>query len=269
MTYSILPGVQTERMPSESVEQLWPPSDAGPLNDRAILVAYAMPDRPTLRVNFVSSADGAATLDGKSGGMGGPADKRIFDLLRVTCDAVMVGAGTLRAEGYGPIVLDDRHQALRAAAGLPPHPVLVIVSGALDIEPSDPMIAEAPVRPWVITHNDSPRDRRAALEPLATVLVAGETVVDFHEALGGLHGGGLRHILCEGGPTLFGTLVAADVLDEVCLTVAPKLAGAGAGRIIAGPPSELREMSLGHVLRSGADELFLRYVRRAVGQPEA
>ncbi len=247
------------RADSSDVVQLWPRAGTSPLDDEAILAAYAMPDHPALRVNFVESADGAVTVDGKSGGLGGPADKRIFDLLRVACDALMVGAGTLRNEGYGPIVLNEDHQALRRAAGRAPNPTLVIVSNTLDLDPKHRMLTDAPVRPWVITHAGSPPERREALGAVATVLVAGESAVHQRTALDALTGAGLRHVLCEGGPHLFGALAAADVVDEMCLTLAARLAGAGAGRIIAGPQTELRDLGLEHVLKSDADELFLRY----------
>jgi riboflavin biosynthesis pyrimidine reductase len=248
----------TDRDPSD-VEGLWP--EPGPLDDAAILDAYAMPDHPALRVNFVASADGAVTVDGRSGGLGGPADKRVFDLLRVQCDAVMVGAGTLRTEGYGPMVLDPDQQHLRLAAGRTAHPALIVVSGGLDIDPDDPMLRDAPTRPWVVTHGSSDPDRRVALARVATVAVSGGASVDLRTALAELTVSGLRHVLCEGGPHLFGSLVAIDAVDEVCLTVAPRLAGAGAGRIVAGPPSGVRDLGLVHVLRSGIGELFLRYAR--------
>jgi riboflavin biosynthesis pyrimidine reductase len=241
------------------VARLWP--EPGELDDDGILAAYAMPDHPALRVNFVESADGAVTVDGKSGGLGGAGDKRVFDLLRVVCDAVMVGAGTLRTEGYGPLVLEPSQQRMRVAAGRTPHPALVVVSAGLDIDPDDPMLRDAPIRPWVVTHAGSPADRRAALSKVATVAVCGETSVDPRVALTELTASGLRHVLCEGGPHLFGTLAAAGAVDEVCLTVAPRLAGPGSGRIIAGPPTGLDDLDLEHVLRSGG-EVFLRYARR-------
>jgi riboflavin biosynthesis pyrimidine reductase len=249
-------------MTDDAVLRLWPDPGAPALDDAGILTAYAMPDRPAVRVNFVESADGAATVDGKSGGLGGAADHRIFGLLRVACDAVMVGAGTLRDEGYGPMVLDAAHQALRRDARRMPQPTLVIVSNSLNVDPAHPMFADAPVRPWVLTHAGAPADRRAKLATVASVLVDGESAVDCVAALGELAAAGLRHVLCEGGPHLFGALAAANAVDEMCLTIAPSLAGAGAGRIIAGPPAALTELDLAHVLKADDGELFLRYRRR-------
>ena len=239
--------------------RLWPEPDVSPLDDEALLSAYAVPAGAFLRTNFVSSADGAATVDGRSGRLGGAADMRVFDLLRVQCDAVMVAAGTLRSEGYGALVVDDHHQDLRRSRGREPQPVLVTVSGRLDLDPADPIFAEAPVRPWVLTHDESPRDRRTALEEVAEVLVCGESSVDLRKALTELADAGLGHLLSEGGPSLLGAQLAAGVLDELCLTLAAKLAGAGANRIVTGPEADVRDAELAQVLRSDEDELFLRY----------
>jgi riboflavin biosynthesis pyrimidine reductase len=244
-----------------NVVRLWPEPDSSPLDDAALVAAYTTPDRPFLRTNFIASADGAATVDDRSGALGGPADKRVFGLLRVPCDAVMVGAGTLRAERYGPMVVDEHHQELRRSVGKAPQPVLVAVSGALDLDPEHAIFTDAPVRPWVLTHEGSPADRREALASVAEVLVCGASVVDLREGLSRLAGAGVQHVLSEGGPHLLGAQVAADLLDELCLTVAPRLAGAGAGRIIAGPLAALQDLELGHVLKSDAGELFLRYRR--------
>ncbi len=214
-----------------------------------------------VRVNFVTSIDGAVTIKGYSSGLGGPSDKRVFDLLRVLCDGLMVGAGTLRHERYGALRLPDDHRDLRKRNGLADNPTLVVVSGRLDLDPSHRMLADAPVRPIVLTHRGSPERQRKLLSTVTEVIVCGESSIDFRLAMDTLAQRGLRHVLSEGGPHVLGALTAADVVDEMCLTVSPKLAGAGGGRIIAGEPSPPREMTLVHVLGAG-DELLLRYARR-------
>jgi riboflavin biosynthesis pyrimidine reductase len=121
---------------STEIWQVWPVRGAGALNDAGLLAAYTWPtDRSTLRINFVTSVDGAVTIDGYSAGLGSPSDKRVFDLLRMTCDAVIVGAGTLRHEGYGPLRLDEAHRNWRRQHGRPADPVLVVVSRRLDLDP--------------------------------------------------------------------------------------------------------------------------------------
>lgn len=226
-----------------------------------LVAAYAM-ERPALRVNFVASADGAATLDGRSGGLGNANDQHILGLLRQLADVLVVGAGTLRAEGYGPLVLGDGAVAWRREHGLPDHPRLAVVSARLHaLGPDHPSFAAAPVRPLVITIGAAPAERRRALAAVADVLICGDDELDAVALPALLAERGLSGVLCEGGPALFGALVAADVVDELCLTLSPWLAGAGASRIVAGPPSVPRALTLRHVLAD--DELlFLRYARQ-------
>ncbi|WP_418606051.1 dihydrofolate reductase family protein [Georgenia sp. SUBG003] len=126
---------------------------------------YAVADRGAwhLRVNFIASLDGAATHAGLSAGLNNADDKQVFDTLRMLSDVVLVGAGTLRAEGYGAMRLDGDAVAWRLAHGLPAHPVLAVVSSRLALEPDAPMFTDAPVRPLVLTHEASPAAARLAL----------------------------------------------------------------------------------------------------------
>jgi riboflavin biosynthesis pyrimidine reductase len=156
--------------------------------------------------------------------------------------------------------LDKTRRAWREAHGLPPYPRLVIASRRLDLDPSHPALAEAPVRPAILTCAAAPPDRRTALESVADVLVHGRDEVDLPAAVADLRGRGLAQILCEGGPHLFGSLTAADLVDEVCLTITPLLTGAGAGRITAGPGTGLRGLKLAHTLVEDG-VLLLRYER--------
>ncbi len=243
-----------------TVNRLWP--DPALLDDDGLFDAYGLSRAgPWLRVNFVSSLDGAVESDGYSRGLSNSVDQRVFALLRVHTDAVMVGAGTLRHEGYGPARTAPEHMARRQAAGLAEHPTLVIVSAALNLDPSRRVFAEAPVRPIVIAHAAAPEDRRDALAPVADVITCGESVVDLSVALAELARRGLAQVLCEGGPHLFGSLLAADEVDELCLTVSPLLTGAGAGRIVAGPARpEPLGMRLAHLIESDGT-LLTRYTR--------
>ena len=227
----------------------------------ALLERYALPDRSTARVrlNFVASLDGAATVDGVSGGLGTPADRAVFDTLRVLTDVILVGAGTVRAEGYtGPLV-SEADAAWRAAHTLPPQPPLAIVSGRLDLDPGHPLFAGAPTRPIVVTHAGSPPERRSALAAVADVLVCGDEQVDPKLVVAALAARGLPQILCEGGPSLVGALIDANAVDELCLTLSPLLEGGAAGRIAHGGAAS-RPMRLLHALSEG-DTLLLRYAR--------
>ncbi|MBG6239176.1 riboflavin biosynthesis pyrimidine reductase [Mycetocola sp. CAN_C7] len=235
----------------------------GDLDDGAILELYTVADRTEqwLRVNFISSVDGAATSDGLSAGLGSAADLRVFDLLRRLCDVVVVGAGTVRAEGYGPMRLESSAVDWRRAHGLPAHPVFAIVSAGLDLDPESRIFTDAPVRPIVITVEGAPIERRKALSVVADVLIAGTSDVDPTRMLRLLAERGLAQVHCEGGPRFFADLVRGDAVDEICLTIGPALEGPGAPRIVAGATAtERRPMDLAHVLESDGT-LLLRYTR--------
>ncbi|UQU66447.1 pyrimidine reductase family protein [Couchioplanes caeruleus] len=223
-----------------------------------LLPRYPRAAEPTLRVNFVASVDGAVTVDGRSGGLGGPGDKQIFDMLRMTCDALIAAAGTVRTEKYDALRLDDAGRAWRRSHGLPEFPLMVVVSGSLGLDPGQLIFSDAPIRPLVVT------TARAVPPPgladAAEILALGDETVDLAAMVAELHRRGATQLLCEGGPRLFGSLIEADLVDEVCLTVSPLLAGGTAGRIAAGSDGPARRLALRSVLSEG-DELFLRYAR--------
>ncbi|HYN96178.1 MAG TPA: pyrimidine reductase family protein [Pilimelia sp.] len=238
---------------------LWP-EPAAALDEAALTAAYATTGRASLRVNFVASADGAVALDGYSEGLSGPADKRVFAILRMLCDGLVVGAGTLRHEGYHAVRPGPARRAWRTERGLSAYPTLVVISRGLALDPAQDAFAAAPVRPVVLTCAAAPAQRRAALAAVADVEVVGDADVDLAAALPRLRERGLGHLLCEGGPQVLGGLTAADLVDELCLTVSPQLAGAGPGRITAGPASAPRPLALRHAL-VGDGMLLLRYAR--------
>jgi riboflavin biosynthesis pyrimidine reductase len=244
------------------IDCLWPAPHTD-LTDAELLQRFTRDDRAAawLRVNFISSIDGAATSGGLSAGLGMPADHRVFNLLRRLTDVVLVGAGTVRAEGYGPMRVGEADAAWRTDAGLPAHPVFAIVSGCLDLDPASPIFTDAPVRPIVITTDRAPGGARAALARVADVLVCGDTALDLHSMRTQLTDRGLAQIHCEGGPSLFGALTAAGAVDELCLTMSPRLEAGDSGRINTGPTPEPLAMELAHVLRSD-DALLLRYIRQ-------
>ncbi|MDG4785905.1 pyrimidine reductase family protein [Micromonospora sp. WMMD1102] len=240
------------------ISRLWPAPTATPLDSPALIALYPRADRPHLRMNFVTSVDGAVELDGHSAGLSSGPDKRVFGLLRMLCDVLLVGAGTLRHEGYRGLRLDERRRAWRREHGLAEYPTLVVVSRTLHLDPESAAFADAPVRPVVLTTGRA--EAPAGLAGVAELLRRGEEQVDLAAGLAELHRRGQHQLLCEGGPHLFGSLTAAGLVDEVCLTVAPMLTGPGAGRITAGPTTRPHGMTLRHVLAAG-DELLLRYVR--------
>jgi riboflavin biosynthesis pyrimidine reductase len=219
---------------------------------------YPRRAEPTLRVNFIASVDGAATIDGLSAGLQGPGDKEIFDSLRMVCDALIVGAGTLRQERYDALRLTPEAREWRKNRDLPGFPLMVVVSRSLELDPEQLVFSDAPIRPIVLTHRQAVPGR---LTEVADVIAVGDGEIDLAAGIAALHARGATQLLCEGGPALFGSLIARDLVTELCLTVAPLLVGGGPGRIATGAPSIAREMSLRHVL-SREDMLFLRYERQ-------
>ena len=221
------------------------PDPAGTVDLRA---AYDVRSERHVRVNFASSADGAVTVDGTSHGLSSDADRELFHLLRAMADVVLVGAGTARKENYGG--------AREADGRIPP---IAVVSRSLELDPAARLFTDTRVPPIVITCDAAPADRLKALDGVADVIVAGTEMVDVKSAVDQLAERGLKHVLCEGGPHLFGWLAAAAVLDELDLSLAPLIAGGHAGRIIAGLESQLTDpMQLLHVLEDDG-HLFLRY----------
>jgi riboflavin biosynthesis pyrimidine reductase len=233
------------------------------LDAAGLISAYEVADRstPTLRVNFITSLDGSATTKGLSGGLGAPADRIVFDTLRRLADVVLVGAGTVRAEGYGAMRLPDADARWRADHGLAAQPVFALVSGRLALDARSDVFTKAPVRPLVLTSDSAPAAARRALDEVAEVISCGEDHVDPRRIVDTLVARGLTQILCEGGPRLFGSFIAADLVDELCLTVSPLLEGGAGIRISHGEADAARRMRLVHVLESNG-LLLTRYARR-------
>jgi riboflavin biosynthesis pyrimidine reductase len=236
------------------------PSAGDELDLLRLAELYACPRDSWLRANFVSSADGAAYVDGRSTGLSGPDDKRIFGVLRVLTDVILVGAGTARAEEYKPARPRPSLASLREDR--PASAPIALVTRTLGLNLTSPLFTDTPpdARTIVITCAASDAELRAETAKVADVIVAGEESVDLAEALRELAGRGLTRVLCEGGPHLFGDLAAAGLVDELCLSLNPMLAGPGAGRIIAGQPSPARPLALRHVLAGADSFLFSRYV---------
>ena len=205
--------------------------------------AYAYPaDIPPgaawVRANMVASLDGSAVKDGRSGGLGGPADKEVFGVLRSLCDAVVVGAGTARAEGYRAPRAKEVDGDRRAADSRRPAPVLVLVSRKLDLDPASDLFTGTE-RTVVVTSGSADRTSRDRLAEVADLVVAGDDDVDLAAAVDALAGRGLTRLLCEGGPSLLADVAAAGRLDELCLTISPQLVGGDGPRILHGADLDL------------------------------
>ena len=202
--------------------------------------------KPWVSFNFIASIDGAASMDGRSGKLGNAWDLRVFSLLRQTADVILVGAQTIRAEGYGGELLSKTAQQWRNENWLQPHPPLAIVSGSLNLDPALEVFSQAPVRPLILTLQSAPQGRKEALSQVADLVMVGQDSLDVSLIVSELAARGFKKIHSEGGPTLLGTFAAANMVDELCLTVSPLLMGGQAGRIAHGPPSHETEGEGGH-----------------------
>ncbi len=193
----------------------------GPADDVDPVDVYddfpAVDGRPSVRLNMIASVDGATAVGGVSGSLGGAADKRVFDALRSLTDVVLVAAGTVRAERYGPSSM----------------PVAVVTRSCL-LDWEAPFFTDPIAKPIVVTVSNAPTDNLERAGQVADVVLAGTDDVDLTRAVIALGERGANRVLAEGGPTLNGQLATADLLDEVCLTLSPKVVSGGSKRIVTG-----------------------------------
>jgi riboflavin biosynthesis pyrimidine reductase len=220
------------------------------------LIEYYRTPPVGVRANMIFSADGAAAFAGRAGPLSDPLDQALLRELRGFADVVLVGAGTVRAEHYGPVRVDAMPHGWVRGRPIPPIAV-VSLSGVLP----DSLFADPAQRPILVTTQRAADERALVADQRCDVLIAGEHSVEVSDVVSQLRARGLNRVLCEGGPTLLDELVAADVVDEICVTLSPNLAGVqeiGHGR--GGLTSPL-PMHLDHAL-THADYLYLKYSRR-------
>ncbi|MDO5634216.1 MAG: dihydrofolate reductase family protein [Micrococcus sp.] len=248
----------------------WQPG--APVTDAEILALYAPPPpeqrraghRPWVRMMVISSADGAVSVQGQSGALGSPADQRVFALARRTADAIVVGAATVRAEGYAGALVDDDAQRWRHEQGRAAHPVPVLITGSMSIPASDPFFTQAPRRPLVATTRAALHahpERADRLDEVADVVACGERSVDPTTLVEQLGERGVDVVHVEGGPGVYTSVAAAGVLDEVQLSLSPRLVAGDASRILASEADAALSLSLRleHVMEEDG-MLLLRYL---------
>jgi 5-amino-6-(5-phosphoribosylamino)uracil reductase len=226
------------------------------LRDALNLPVDAHPDRPYTIANFVESVDGRATVDGRSAPLSDAGDRAMFHTLREKVDAVIAGTGTLRVERYGPLIRDPEARQRRVENGLDPAPLACVVTRSGDVPTDIPLFADEQSRIAVFTAAPAP----ALPEHVEVVELdpAEPTLTTALRRLRTQHG--VRRLLCEGGPTLFAALLQEGLIDELFVTIAPKLAGGGRGPTITSgaalaEPAELRI----HWLLEREESLFARY----------
>ncbi|MGN6274856.1 MAG: dihydrofolate reductase family protein [Solirubrobacterales bacterium] len=218
--------------------------DPGPTSVEEQLATYrpweeAREDRPLVAMNFVATVDGRATIEGRSGPIGSKADTAMLAGLRTRFDAVMIGAGTMRVERYGPM-----------------EPLMVLISGRLDLPWDAPLFSEGGEVLIFTASETEPPETASAVE-----VVRHEGAVNFAEAMRHLRERGIRALLSEGGPHVHEQMQADGLVDDLFLTISPKLSGGEALRIIEGPLPEIVDLELAWLLEEDG-ELFARYRRR-------
>jgi riboflavin biosynthesis pyrimidine reductase len=240
-----------------------------PLTDPLAPYAEVDRSRPTgacwVMANMVGGLDGSAAIGGRVASLSTAPDAALFTAMRTLADVVMVGAETIRREGYGPLTLPADRAQTRLAQGRPAAPRLAVVSRSLDLDWSGRAFVDPALegRTLVLTCESAAPDRLRQAREVADVLIAGAERVEPALALEQLAERGHRVVLTEGGPTWLGELVAGGHLDELCLTIAPLMGGDALPVSVTPPGAAVVGLSLRHVLREG-DTLFLRYER---GEP--
>ena len=210
--------------------------------------------------HMVAGLDGTAAIHGRVGALSTEPDQDLFRRMRQIADVVMVGAQTVRSEGYAPMRLSEPARAQRRTRGQSEMPPVAVVSRSLDLDWSSQVFAEAPehARTIVITCAGADPQRLAAAEKAATIIIAGDDRVEPAKALQALAGLGYQVVLCEGGPRWLGELVAADRLDELCLSISPMMGGDALPVSVAPPGADIAQFSLKSTMVAD-DTLFLRY----------
>jgi riboflavin-specific deaminase-like protein len=220
-------------------------------------VSQVRHDRPHVATNFALTLDGHATIEGRSGKIGSDADTAMLVGLRTRVDAVMIGAGTMRAERYGRIVADQAKRERRERHGLPHDPLMVLVSGRLDLPWDAPLFTDGRSRVLVFTYSDADPPETAS----SVRVERHDGAVDLRAALEFLRRErGVRALLSEGGPRLHAQLLDAGLVDELFVTHAPKLAGGSGPGLVVDLDARVRDLELAWLLHEeSTGELFARY----------
>ena len=229
---------------------------------------YAYPRDLTgcwVRANMIASVDGGATVDGRAGGLAGPGDRVLFKVMREIADVVLVGAGTVRAENYSGAQLSAAARQARQAGGQAEVPPIAVVTASGALDPNSRLFERAEIPPLIFTTNASIAATRERLHGQAEVIDASSADpirVDPAAVLAELARRGLYRVLCEGGPTLLGDIVALNLLDELALTVAPMLVADSPPRVISSANPASTQLRTEHILTDDVGYLYLRYTRR-------
>lgn len=219
--------------------------------------------RPWLMINMIASADGAIAVDGTSGALGNPADEAVFSAVRACADWIVAAAGTVRAERYGLPRPGTESQRARRAAGRADRPRLAVVTASLNLDADLPLFSDQRPDddlPVILTGRDAPAAAAERLESVAEVVRLASTRPQPAEILAELDRRGAAVVLSEGGPSFNAQLTDAGVVDELCLSIAPLVAGGPSPRIVHGSQRVVPlDLSIDHLLEASGT-LFVRYL---------
>ncbi|MDT5188317.1 MAG: hypothetical protein QOI28_568 [Mycobacterium sp.] len=236
-------------------------------DDGRLAAFYAYPEglqRCWVRANMISSLDGGATDDGKAGGLAGPGDRALFARMRQEADVVVVGAATVRIENYSGAHMSVSQRQERQSRGQAEVPPIAVITHSADFEHDAKLFTRAEIPPLILTCRETVDDVRARFDALADVVDASgrhTDRVDPAAVLDILDRRGMRRVLTEGGPSLLSLFIAGDLLDELCVTIAPILVGGQARRIASGSGESHTRMRRSHLLTDDEGYLYTRYVK--------
>lgn len=237
------------------------------LDESRVSELYAYPDDLRscwVRANMIASLDGGATDDGKSGGLGGPGDRAVFGIMRQRADVILVGAGTVRTENYSGAQVAITQRQARQQRGQAEVPPIAVLTNRAMLDHDAKLFTRTEVGPLILTCSDAVGEAAARFGAVAEVIDcsgARPDRADVAVALKALADRGLFRVLVEGGPAILGLLIERDLLDELCMTIAPVLVGGAADRIATGPGQVHTPMRRGHLLTDDTGYLYARYVR--------
>lgn len=261
MVYVSDPDAATE------LTELGPEGSTFDTDDERLVALYSYPEnlgRCWVRANMISSLDGGATDDGKAGGLAGPGDRALFARMRQEADVILVGASTVRIENYSGAQMSVAQRTERQRRGQAEVPPIAVITHSADFEHDAKIFTRSEVPPLIMTSREAVADARGRLGSMAEVIDASGPQpdrVDPTVVLKTFAERGLLRVLSEGGPGMISLLIEHDLLDELCVTIAPILVGGRASRIAAGEGEAHTRMRRSHLLSDDEGYLYTRYVK--------
>ena len=222
-------------------------------------------DRPYVAINMVMSADGHTVVEGSERGLGSATDQRLMRELRVHFDVVLNGAATFRASGTSARLNNPKLEQWRVERGMTASPIAAVLTRSGELPPERRFFTDRSFEAIIYLSSAAPGGTRDRLAALGRPVVEVPEGAEVQAALQHMHSElGARRVLAEGGAVLNGALIRQNLADEYFLTLAPRIAGGATAHPAVQWPgettkSEMRELSLLHMLPAETGEVLLRY----------